>query len=109
MRYIFRTLQRFSLDHSSLKPEVTSSGLRNFKIASAPAIEGYLTKNGTSKGKMHTVVMIHEWWGFNQSITQTAEIFSSQNIRVFVPDLYRGEAANSAEVNPPLCRKPAIR
>ena len=30
-------------------------------------------------------------------MTQTAEIFSNSNIRVFVPDLYRDEAANSAE------------
>jgi dienelactone hydrolase len=43
--------------------------------------------------------MIHEWWGFNESITKTAEIFSNKNIRVFVPDLYRNEAANSAEVS----------
>lgn len=97
------------MDHSSLKPEVTSSGLRNFKIEAAPIIEGYLTKNGDSKDKMHTVVMIHEWWGFNQSITQTAEIFSNKNIRVFVPDLYRGEAANSAEVNVSACRKQVTR
>jgi dienelactone hydrolase len=99
MRYIYRSFFRFSLDHSSLKPEVTRSGLRNYKIDSKPQIEGYLTKNASSKSKMHTVVMIHEWWGFNESITKTAEIFANNNIRVFVPDLYRGEAANSAEVS----------
>jgi carboxymethylenebutenolidase len=42
--------------------------------------------------------MIHEWWGLNESITKTAEIFANNHIRVFVPDLYRGEAANNAEV-----------
>lgn len=88
---------------------MTRSGLRNFKIEGASLIEGYLTKNGASRPKMHTVVMIHEWWGFNQSITQTAEIFANQNIRVFVPDLYRGEAANSAEALHPLCRKQVTR
>jgi hypothetical protein len=98
MRYIYRSLQRFSLDHTHLKPQVTRSGLKNFKIDSSPLIEGYLTKNAASKPKMHTVVMIHEWWGFNESIIQTAEIFANKNIRVFVPDLYRGEAANNAEV-----------
>ena len=40
--------------------------------------------------------MIHEWWGLNKSVTETAEIFSNKNIRVFVPDLFRDEAANSA-------------
>lgn len=96
MRYLYKSIRSFSLDHSFLKPAVTTSGIKNYKIESQPLIEGYLTKNANSKSKMHTVVMIHEWWGFNESITKTAEIFSSQNIRVFVPDLFRGEAANSA-------------
>lgn len=42
--------------------------------------------------------MIHEWWGLNESITRTAEVFATDKIRVFVPDLFRDEAANSAEV-----------
>lgn len=109
MRYLYRPLFRFSLDHSHLKPQVTRSGIKNFKIESAPLIDGYLTKNGVTKQSMHTVIMIHEWWGFNESITQTAEIFSNDNIRVFVPDLYRGEAANSAEVISSRCSKLAIR
>ncbi len=100
MRFLYKSIRTFSLDHSVLKEPVTKSGLRNFKIESSPLIEGYLTKNGTSKPKMHSVIMIHEWWGFNESITKTAELLSNNNIKVFVPDLYRGEAANSAEVKP---------
>jgi dienelactone hydrolase len=42
--------------------------------------------------------MIHEWWGFNNSITKTADLFSNKNIRVFVPDFYRGKPAKNAEV-----------
>jgi dienelactone hydrolase len=43
--------------------------------------------------------MIHEWWGFNKSITATADLFSNPQIRVFVPDLYRGQPAIDAEVH----------
>jgi dienelactone hydrolase len=45
---------------------------------------------------MHAVIMVHEWWGLNKSITHTADIFSNNNIKVFVPDLYRGKAAIDA-------------
>jgi dienelactone hydrolase len=45
---------------------------------------------------MHTVIMIHEWWGLNKSITQTADIFSNKSIKVFVPDFYRDKAAIDA-------------
>lgn len=96
MHLLYRSVRPFSLNFSQLNPAVTQTGGRNFKIGSSNLIEGYLTKNHNSKEKMHTVVMIHEWWGFNKSITETAEILSNANIRVFVPDLYRGEAANSA-------------
>lgn len=44
----------------------------------------------------HAVIMIHEWWGFNKSMVSTADIFSSKNIKVFVPDLYRGAPAIDA-------------
>ncbi len=85
----------FSLDHSGLKPDVTTSGVRNFKLPGKPKIEGYLNGSSLPKGSP-TVIMIHEWWGFNKSITQTADIFAAKDIKVCVPDLYRGEAANSA-------------
>jgi len=72
MRLVYKSLRRFGLDHSTLSPPVTKSGVRNYKIKENPIIEGYLTKNSATKTKMHTAIMIHEWWGFNQSITQTA-------------------------------------
>jgi len=40
--------------------------------------------------------MIHEWWGFNTSIIKTADLFSTEKLRVFVPDLYRGAPAKNA-------------
>jgi dienelactone hydrolase len=86
------------LDHSNLNKAITQTGTKNYHIPIKRALEGYVSKN-FNQSNLHTVIMIHEWWGLNQSITQTAEIFSSKNsIRVFVPDLYKNEAANSAEV-----------
>ena len=97
MRFVSRSVFRFSLDHSNLNQAITHTGTKNYHIPAKRPIDGYATKN-FNQSNLHTVIMIHEWWGLNQSITKTAEIFSSNNIRVFVPDLFRNEAANSAEV-----------
>ena len=107
MQLLSRSCRSFSLNFTALKPEVTTTGRHNYNIYANPTINGYLTNN--SQNNMHTVIMIHEWWGFNESITRTAETFSNTNIRVFVPDLFRSEAANSAEVNQPRNSKLATR
>jgi carboxymethylenebutenolidase len=43
--------------------------------------------------------MIHEWWGLNKSICETADIFADlgKKFNVFVPDLYRSKPAKDAE------------
>lgn len=109
MRLVYKSLRSFSLDFSNLAPSVTKTGLRNYTIKGTRQNAGYITSNFNSKTPLHTVIMIHEWWGLNQSMTKTAEIFSNPNIRVFVPDLFRDEAANSAEVSYKRSRKQAIK
>ena len=109
MQLTFRSLRRFGLDFSQVDKKVTTTGLRNYKIEEKRNIEGYVSKNFNTKEQLHTVIMIHEWWGLNESITRTADIFSNQNIRVFVPDLFRDDAANNAEVSISICRKPATK
>lgn len=98
MRLIFRSRQFFAgLDHSNLSSSITTEGNRNYKInlEKGDAIDGYITSNQDAK---HVVIMIHEWWGFNKSIAKTADKFASKQLRVFVPDLYRGKPAINAEV-----------
>ena len=42
--------------------------------------------------------MIHEWWGLNKSICETADIFANLgNFRVIVPDLFKRNPAGDAE------------
>lgn len=96
IRLIHRSLYRMSLDFTKLAPPIVSPGEKNYKLQSANPIDGYMTKNSQSKEKLHSVIMLHEWWGFNKSITTTAELFSNENIKVFVPDLYRGQPAVNA-------------
>lgn len=96
MRVIYRSYYRFGgLDHSNLSSAITTEAKRNYKVDGKHPLDGYITSNESAK---HVVIMIHEWWGFNNSITKTADLFSNQNLRVFVPDLYRGKPAKNAEV-----------
>jgi dienelactone hydrolase len=76
------------LDFTDLNGPITRTGTKNYHIDATRPIDGYATRN-FKEPNLHTVVMIHEWWGLNESITKTADIFSNGNIRVFVPDLYR--------------------
>lgn len=92
MRLLFRSCRNFGLDHSNLSKAITTEAKRNYKIDLKTPLDGYLTPNEVK----HTVIMIHEWWGFNNSIVKTADLFSNKNLRVFVPDLYRGKPAKDA-------------
>lgn len=58
MRLLKISNRAFSLDHSGLKPDVTTSGFRNFKLPGKPKIEGYLNGSTLPKGSP-TVIMIH--------------------------------------------------
>lgn len=98
MQLVYRSLRRFSLDFSNLSNSITTEGNRNYKISNKKPIDGYITDNVDAPA---TVIMIHEWWGFNKSIAKTADIFANEKLRVFVPDLYRGTPAIDSEVMRP--------
>lgn len=105
MKLLYRSYRNFGLDHSNLSKAITTEAKRNYKVGGTAPLEGYLTPNNAK----HTVIMIHEWWGFNTSIVSTADIFANKNLRVFVPDLYRGAPAKDAEVNKPIFRMQATK
>ena len=44
-------------------------------------------------GEYPGIVMIHEWWGLNDTIKDMAKMLSSQGYRVLAVDLYNGEIA----------------
>ncbi len=47
-----------------------------------------------------TVIVIHEWWGLNEQIKNTAQRYAEEGFIAIAPDLYRGIiAANPAEAS----------
>ncbi|HLF53702.1 MAG TPA: dienelactone hydrolase family protein [Candidatus Nanoarchaeia archaeon] len=53
---------------------------------------GYLAKP-SSPGVYPGIIMIHEWWGLNENIRETANQLASQGYIVLAVDLYNGEVA----------------
>ncbi|KRX04353.1 hypothetical protein PPERSA_03593 [Pseudocohnilembus persalinus] len=43
------------------------------------------------------LVLVHEWWGLNESICNTADRFAKAGFQVLVPDLYRGKIATDSK------------
>ena len=69
-----KSLYSFSMDFSNLSKPIITQGIKNYKIPNKNPIDGYITSNSIKK---HAVIMIHEWWGFNKSMTTTADLFSN--------------------------------
>ena len=48
-------------------------------------------------GEYPGIVMIHEWWGLNDNIKETAEELAQSGYRVLAVDLYEGVVATTSE------------
>jgi carboxymethylenebutenolidase len=53
---------------------------------------GYLARP-EGNGPFPAVLMLHEWWGLNEGITELADALAEQGYVVFIPDAYRGRLA----------------
>src|SRR3970040_1029326 len=54
---------------------------------------GYLAQP-SGEGSHPGVVVIQEWWGLVDHITEVAERFAGQGYMALAPDLYHGESAS---------------
>ena len=66
-------------------------------------VKAYLTIP-EGKGPFPGLIVIHEWWGLNEWIQETAKELSGGGYVALAVDLYRGEAATSPEVAHELMR-----
>lgn len=55
-------------------------------------LTGYLVQPAGA-GPFPGVIMIHEWWGLNQQIKETADRLAQEGYVVLAPDLYHGKIA----------------
>ncbi len=66
-----------------------------FERPDATAAPGYFSE-GTKPGAPG-VVLFEEWWGVTSHIKETADRLAAEGFSVLVPDLYRGEVADTRE------------
>ena len=66
----------------------------NVTYTSADGTEliGYLARP-SGEGPFPAVLMLHEWWGLNEGITELADAMAAEGYVVLVPDAYRGKLA----------------
>src|SRR6476646_11788255 len=70
-----------------------------YKRPDGKTVKGYLAEP-LAGNKAPGMVVIQEWWGFNDQIKGVADKLAKAGYRALVPDLYRGKvalAANEAE------------
>jgi carboxymethylenebutenolidase len=48
-------------------------------------------------GRVPAVVVIHEWWGVNEQIQETAAKWAREGFLALVPDLFHGKLAKNAD------------
>ena len=78
--------------------ENVTPGERNYTFpveGKAEDGQGYFCSAG--RDSKNAIILIQEWWGLNQSICKTAEIFAEQGFAVLAVDIYRGKTADSSE------------
>lgn len=57
---------------------------------------GYLAQPANSDGEtLPAVLMVHEWWGITEEITEMADLLAEEGYIVLAPDTYRGRVATT--------------
>src|SRR5262245_15740334 len=57
--------------------------------------EGHLAMPASGRGR--PVLLLHPWWGLNQTMKQTCQRLADAGYVVFAPDLYHGAIATEIE------------
>ena len=60
-------------------------------------IRGYLARPASSKGPLPAVLLVHDWWGVNETVKATARLLAKEGYLALVVDLYQGEVATEPQ------------
>lgn len=56
-------------------------------------LQGYLVKPANATASTPALLVVHEWWGLNDNMRQTADRLAGEGYIALVADLYGGESA----------------
>lgn len=57
-------------------------------------LQGYLVKPANATSSTPALLVVHEWWGLNDNMRQTADRLAGEGYIALVADLYGGETAS---------------
>jgi len=77
--------------------EVMSIGLSGERVNYFENANGYLAKP-SEEGVYPGLILIHEWWGLNDNIKNSADRFAGQGYVALAVDLYNGEVTDDSVV-----------
>ncbi len=80
---------------SMLEPptEPTQAQVVTYATVEGQPVKGYLAQPAGAEGPLPGLVVIHEWWGLNDNIKQTAERLAAEGYATLAVDLYDGKVA----------------
>jgi dienelactone hydrolase len=66
--------------------------------ADGATFKGYIAYDRNKKGKRPGVLVVHEWWGYNEQVRKRAEMLAELGYTAMVVDMYgNGKQANTSE------------
>lgn len=84
-----------SQTNSEMLDEDSGVEVESSDVAYHETAQGYYVEP-VVEGNYPGVVMVHEWWGLNQNIKDTAEQLAQKGYRVLAVDLYNGVVATTS-------------
>lgn len=77
-------------------PQPIASDSSEGMVTYGNGFSGYLARP-SGEGQYPGVILIHEWWGLNQNIKDTADELAGEGFVVLAVDLYGGKVAETQE------------
>jgi len=80
------------------KPAIQGE-VHEYKAEDGTIFKGYISYDRNKKGKRPGVLVLHEWWGYNEQVRKRADMLAALGYTALVADMYGGgkQANNSQE------------
>lgn len=95
---LFLIMGIFSLTSCTQKPAIQGE-VHEYKAEDGTLFKGYIAYDRNKKGKRPGVLVLHEWWGYNDQVRKRADMLAGLGYTALVADMYGGgrQANNSQE------------
>jgi len=101
-------MQRMAQEHQHDKPAATPAAMQEpsqpvtgeevtYGEAGGKTLRGYAARSRNAKGSLPGLIVIHEWWGFNDNIRAMTRRLAGEGYQALAVDLYGGSHAETPD------------